>query len=127
MADFQLLTPELSFDVTTTNVLMAETATAGMIITSTGSKADATDANKLDVAGVLLEDAVSGKYGVVARPSTKVDVTPVLTKGGVLILGTAGLVQYATEIIAAENLVIVAFCTLTTQIEVYIKKSGILV
>lgn len=127
MADFQLLTPELASSVTTTNVLMAETATAGMVITSDGSKADCTDANKLDVAGILLEDATSGKYGVVARPSTKLDVTPALTKGGVLILGTAGLVQYADEIVATENLVIVAFCTLTTQLEVFIKKAGILV
>ena len=120
MAAFQLLTPELNSNVVTANVLMATTTTAGMVITTTGVLADANTSPSL-VYGILLDDATSGKFGVIVRPSTLLDVTPVLTEGGILILSeTPGLVKYANEIASTEGLVVVGYCTLTTQIRVAI-------
>ena len=126
MAAFQLLTPELAGNVTTTEILMTEAATAGEVITTAGAKVAVT-VSGVEIAGILLDDVANGKYGLVIKPGSLVDVTPVLIKGGILIHAGAGDVKYADEVAAGDVLRIIAFCTSTTQIQMFIHDPGITV
>ena len=112
---FSIAAPALLSSAEPFTVLSTVSAAAGLILTNDGVLADASDADKLDVAGMLIAAVTAGEYAAVVSLAD-VRVGNLLTQGRHLVLATAGQVQYDDELVVGQTLVRIGVASTTAAV-----------
>lgn len=131
MAITALADVELTTDSGVISVVMVDAGIQFRLVTLGGELADSSDADKLNIGGILMSTVASGKRGIILTEAaavgatTVIDTTSSLVTGQTYYLAGSGQIQLFSDAAAAENMVRVGYALSTSQLRLRFENLGV--